>query len=155
MEKVLIVDDEESIRTFLVEALNRMGFDTETAENGQKGLEKFHAVRFTMIITDMRMPVMDGITMLKAIRAEKSKIPIIVVTAYPTVNSAVDSLVQGADHYLVKPIHLDDLKAKIGKAIEKRKLQKRLDSTKIANIVMVGLIPVWLLLGWLLSRIFK
>ena len=155
MERVLVVDDDEHIRSFLVEVLDRLGYNSETAENGKKGLEKFRTGDFTMIITDMRMPVMDGLTMLKQIRSGGSKIPIIVVTAFPTVSSAVESLIHGADYYLVKPINLDDLKAKIGKAIERRRMQKRLASTKIANIVMVGLIPVWIILGWLLGRIIR
>ena len=155
MERVLVIDDDDSIRTFLVEVLDRLGFESETAENGKKGLEKFHSGGFTLIITDMRMPVMDGLTMLKQIRAEGSKIPIIVITAFPTVSSAVESLVHGADQYLVKPINLDDLKAKIGKAIEKRRMHKRLASTKIANIVMAGLIPVWIILGWILARLLQ
>jgi DNA-binding response OmpR family regulator len=155
MERVLVVDDDESIRSFLVEVLDRLGYESDTAENGKKGLEKYHTGSYTLIITDMRMPIMDGLTMLKTIRSEGSKIPIIVVTAFPTVNSAVESLIHGADYYLVKPINLDDLKAKIGKAIERRKIHKRLASTKVANIVMVGLIPLWIILGWLLARLFK
>ena len=121
MERVLVVDDDEHIRSFLVEVLDRLGYNSETAENGKKGLEKFRTGDFTMIITDMRMPVMDGLTMLKQIRSGGSKIPIIVVTAFPTVSSAVESLIHGADYYLVKPVDIDALIAKMHKILEKKR----------------------------------
>jgi len=135
--------------------LKRKGHETVVAENGKVGLEKFRSQAFSLIITDIRMPVMDGLSMLKTIRKEDSKVPIIVITAYPSVDSAVESLMEGADYYIVKPIRMEDLEAKIKKSFEKRRIQRALTSTKVANIVLVLLIPVWILVGIFLTRLFK
>jgi DNA-binding NtrC family response regulator len=154
MKRILVVEDDQDIRELLVETLKRSGFETDTAENGKKGLEKFHSQKYNLILTDIRMPVMDGLNMLKQIKKEDSKMPIVVVTAFPSVNSAVECLVEGADDYLVKPVQFNDLDVKIKKALEKRKLQRSLAVRKILNIVLILLIPIWIFVGFALSRIF-
>jgi two-component system response regulator AtoC len=155
MERILVVEDDEDVRDLIVETLNRWGYESVVAQNGKIGLETFRSQSFSLIITDIRMPVLDGLTMLKTIKKEDSKVSIIVITAYPSVDSAVESLVEGADHYLVKPINLDDLEAKIKKSFEKRKMQKALDSTKVANIVLMLLIPFWLIVGYFIARLIE
>jgi len=155
MERVLVVEDDEDIRDVLQETLRRWGYDVVVAQDGKEGINKFRSHSFSLVITDIRMPAMDGLSMLKTIRSEDSKVPIIVITGYPSVDSAVESLVQGADHYIVKPINMDDLEAKIRKSFEKRKMQRALDSIKIANIVLVILIPVWILVGYFLARLLR
>jgi len=154
MERILVVEDDEDLCDVLVEMLRRGGYETVVAENGKAGLKKFRSQSFSLVITDIRMPVMDGLSMLKTIRKEDSKVPIIVITAYPSVDSAVESLMEGADYYIVKPIKIEDLEAKIRKSFEKRRMQRALASTKIANIVLVLLIPVWILFGIFLARFF-
>ena len=155
MERILVVEDDEGIQDLLVEALPRLGYEPVIADNGKMGLETFQSQNFAIIITDVRMPEMDGLTMLKAIRKLDPKVPIIVITGYPSVDSAVESLVEGADYYLVKPINMVDLEAKIKKSFEKRKIQKALASIKLTNIVLVVLIPLWILFGFFLARFFK
>jgi DNA-binding response OmpR family regulator len=152
MQRILIVEDDESTREMLSEALKAMGFDPVTADNGKTGLQAFHSESFSLILTDMKMPVMDGITMIKAIRKENPRIPIIVITAYPSVDSAVDSLALGADYYLVKPININDLEIKISKSLEKIRLQQKFASKKMLTRVLVFLIPLWVLLGFFLGR---
>ena len=152
MKRILVVEDDQDIRELLVETLKRSDFEVDTAENGKKGLEKFRKQNFDLIVTDIRMPVMDGLKMLKKIKKEDTKMPIVVITAYPSVDSAVECLVEGADDYLVKPVKLDDLNVKIKKALEKRRIQRILTTRKILNIVLIILIPIWILVGFLLSR---
>ena len=106
MESILVVDDDEGMRDMLAETLRGWGYEPSVAENGEMGLEKFRSGRFSLVITDIRMPKLDGLSLLRAIKKEDAKVPILVVTGYPTVNSAVESLVEGADYYLVKPINL-------------------------------------------------
>ena len=153
MEKILIVEDDKDIKDVLVEALSRWGYQTVTVENGRQGLEMFRADSFGLIITDIRMPIMDGLTMLKMIKKENSFIPVIVITGYPSVKSAVESLMEGADYYIVKPIPLDDLQAKIIKSFEKRKMQCIMTDRKRIITVLVCLIPVWMFVGFLISRL--
>jgi len=155
MERILVVEDDEGIQELLVETLPRLGYEPVIADNGKMGLETFQSQNFAIIITDVRMPKMDGLTMLKEIRKQDPKIPIIVITGYPSVDTAVESLVEGADYYLVKPINMVDLEAKIKKSFEKRKIQKALASIKLTNIILVVLIPAWILFGFFLARFFE
>ena len=155
MERILVVEDDESTRDLLHETLKRWDYDVVIAKNGKTGLEKFRNEHFSIVITDIRMPVMDGLSMLKIIKKEDAKIPIIVITGYPSVDSAVECLVEGADNYLVKPINLDDLKARINKAFERRKIQKISDFRKNINITLIILIPIWIGFGYLLAQILQ
>lgn len=155
MERILIVDDNEDVRDLLIETLKRWHYEPTAAQNGKEGLEKFRSQPFPLVITDIRMPVMDGLNMLKTIKKENPKTSVIVVTAYPSVDSAVESLIEGADSYLIKPINLDDLQVKIQKSFTNRKVQQALASTKIANIVLVLLIPVWIIAGYLFAHLLR
>jgi DNA-binding NtrC family response regulator len=155
MEKILIVEDDENTRALLEETLNRWGYSTVCAENGEVGWEKFRSQSFSLVITDIRMPMLDGLTLLKRIKKHDAKASIIVITGYPSVDSAVESLIAGADSYIVKPVNLDDLQAKIQKSFDNRKIQRALDSTKIASIVLVLLIPLWILLGYFLGHLLE
>lgn len=155
MESILVVEDEKDISDMLVETLKVLGYMAVTAKNGEEGLDKFHSQSFSLIITDIRMPVMDGLTMLRTIRTEDSNVPIIVITGYPSVDSAVECLMEGADYYLVKPILMDDLEAKIKKALFKAKIQRALTSKKIVNVILLLLIPVWIIAGFLLARLIE
>jgi len=155
MEMILVVEDEKDISDMLVETLKVLGYKAVVAENGKEGLDKFRSQSFSLIITDIRMPVMDGLAMLRAVRREDSKIPIIVITGYPSVDSAVECLMEGADYYLVKPILMDDLEAKIKKSLYKVKIQRALASKKIFNMVLLLLIPVWIFAGFLLARFIE
>ena len=154
MERILVVEDDVDIRDMLVETLHRLGYQSDTATNGREGLDSFRPGAHSVVITDIRMPVMDGLSMLKAIKKADARAAIIVITGYPSVDSALECMAEGADYYLVKPIKMDDLDAKIKKALEKRTMQCRLASVRTANLVMVLLIPVWILLGFFLSRWF-
>lgn len=153
MERILVVEDDESTRDVLLEILKRWEYEVVEANNGKVALEKLENDKFSMVITDIRMPVMDGLTMLKEIKKKGLRMPVVVITGYPSVDSAVECLVEGADNYLVKPINLDDLQAKINKAFEKWRIQKTSDFLRILNIVLFALIPVWLGLGVLLARL--
>ena len=154
MKRILVVEDERDIRDVLTETLHRWGYETQAAENGKEGLDKFQAETFSMVITDIRMPVMDGLEMLKQIKRKNPMMPIIVVTGYPSVDSAVDCLAEGADYYIVKPINMDDLKVKIGKSFEQQQIQHALSFSKKLNKILMLSIPVWLFIGWLISRLF-
>lgn len=155
MLRALIVEDEEPIRVLLEQALKSMGFTAASAENGIKGLEALESGAYDLLVTDIRMPEMDGLTMIKRIREKNSLIPILVVTAFPSVDSAVDSLSEGADDYLVKPVNLKDLEGKVRKAVERRRIQKHLIQWKRRAVGLMLIIPFWIVLGWFLGRMIS
>lgn len=116
IEKILVVDDEAIMRDYLCEALSRKGFEVIPAENGLKALELMQEFSFDMVVTDMKMPGMNGLELLKKIKEIAPQIIVIVVTAYGSIENAVDVMKAGAFHYLIKPFSLESLIANIEKA---------------------------------------
>jgi DNA-binding NtrC family response regulator len=120
--RILIVDDEEPIRRLLSKELSRKGYHTDTAENGRVALKKLVDSSFDIILLDIVMPDMDGRSMLKRLKNDPSAPAIIVLTGKATVETAVESMKDGAYDYLTKPYKLDELSKVINRAYEQRKL---------------------------------
>jgi len=108
-EKLLIVDDDASMRMALYESLSSCGYDVETAENGIDALAKFKEGQFAGVVTDMRMPKMSGMDVLRGVKKISPQTPVILITAYGTVNTAVEAMKEGASEFIMKPFSLDDL----------------------------------------------
>jgi DNA-binding NtrC family response regulator len=109
MKQILIADDDLSMRTALAESLERCGFEVETAENGSDALTKFQQGKFEVVITDMRMPKMSGMDVLRGVKKISPHIPVILITAYGTIKTAVEAMKEGASEFIMKPFSLDDL----------------------------------------------
>ena len=118
MHTILVVDDEPNYLIILSELLIEEGYETFTAENGTKALEIVSNNDIDLILTDMQMPHMNGIELLKAAKAVNKDIPVIMITAYGEVEKAVKAMQEGAFNYLTKPFKNDELLANIGQAIE-------------------------------------
>lgn len=108
-EKLLIVDDDTSMRMALSESLSSCGYEVTTAENGMDALEKFRDGHFAAVVTDMRMPKMTGMDVLKGVKKISPQTPVILITAYGTVSTAVEAMKEGAAEFIMKPFSLDDL----------------------------------------------
>jgi DNA-binding NtrC family response regulator len=108
-EKLLIVDDDLSMRMALSESLSSCGYEVETAENGADALVKFKNGQFSGVVTDMRMPKMTGMDVLRGIKKISPQTPVILITAYGTVSTAVEAMKEGASEFIMKPFSLDDL----------------------------------------------
>ena len=109
MKQILIADDDLSMRMALAESLEQCGFEVETAENGADALGKFQKGKFEVVITDMRMPKMTGMDVLRGVKKISPQIPVILITAYGTVKTAVEAMKEGASEFIMKPFSLDDL----------------------------------------------
>lgn len=116
-KQVLVVDDEQNSREGLSKILTKEGYEVYTAENGKKALMEAENHRFDLIITDLRMPEMDGIEVLEKLRKKNREIGVVIVTAYGEVNSYLKAMNLGAFEYLNKPIHLEELRRVISKAL--------------------------------------
>ena len=101
---ILIIDDEASLRKTLARILQQAGFEVTTAETAEQGLAFLRTTSFNLIFTDLRMPGMQGLDALKHIQANYPNLPVVLFTAQPDVNSAVEGLRYGATDYLVKPL---------------------------------------------------
>lgn len=109
MKKILIVDDEDKIRHILQIMLEQKGYRTEQASNGGEALKLIKTYHYSMVITDLKMPVMDGMTLLKEIKHIDPDYPVIVLTAYGSIESAVEAIKEGALDYITKPFDEDKI----------------------------------------------
>src|SRR3989442_15946842 len=100
--KILVIDDESSILMLLKEALTKWGYQVTAASNGAEAGEALRNGMFDAALTDVRMPDMNGIDLLRAIKAHDEAIEVVVMTGYPTISSAVEALKEGAYDYLSK-----------------------------------------------------
>src|SRR3990172_168454 len=108
-KQILVADDDLSMRQLLAESLECCGFTVETAENGADALLKFQKGIFEIVVTDMRMPKMTGMDVLRGVKKISPRTPVILITAYGTVKTAVEAMKEGASEFIMKPFSLDDL----------------------------------------------
>jgi len=124
MNRILIVDDELNMRLVLRAMLKKEGYEVFVAEDGLAALNILKDNDVSAIVTDLKMPRLDGMGLLDRVTREYPSIPIIIITAYGTVNTAVDALKKGAFDYITKPFDQDDLRNVIKKAIKTREFNQ-------------------------------
>jgi DNA-binding NtrC family response regulator len=151
--QVMIVDDEENIREVLSNYLESMNYSVATAEDGQDALEKFKKGDFDLIISDLLMPNIDGLELLKRIRNIDKDVIFLMITGYPSIETAVDAIKKGAYDYITKPFHMEDVKIRIERAFEKRTLKERLKTVQGLVWALLFSIPLWLILGIILAAL--
>ncbi|HEX7665302.1 MAG TPA: sigma-54 dependent transcriptional regulator [Polyangiaceae bacterium] len=121
-QQVLIVDDEPNLRKILSAQLSRDGYDVLTAEDGEQGLQMLKEHHIDLVITDLKMPKVDGMALLREALREDSELPIVMITAHGTVDTAVEALKIGAFDYLTKPFDKDEVRQIVAKALKARAL---------------------------------
>jgi two-component system response regulator PilR (NtrC family) len=121
---ILIAEDEEILRTSLAELLAEEGYEALQAADGRTAFAMILERQVDLVLSDVRMPEMDGIELLRRIREAAPQTPVIMVTAYGTVQSAVAAMRMGAADYLLKPVEFDDLLLKIQRALESREVAR-------------------------------
>jgi two-component system response regulator FlrC len=109
MKSILVVDDDQQMRAAMKEAVMRMGYQSVVAEDPVDALKKLEDMSVSMIITDMKMPKMDGLSFIREARKRIGSLPILVITGYATVENAVDVMKEGVCDYLIKPFSFEDL----------------------------------------------
>ena len=120
--RILVVDDEVNARTALAELLRDSGFEVEMAADAFKALGKLEAFDPHVVVTDLKMPGMDGIELVGKLRASENAIPVVVMTAFGDVSSAVDAMRAGAADYLTKPINFDELLVVLDRVLDNQRL---------------------------------
>ena len=118
MNTVLVVDDEPNYLIVISELLREEGYEVLTAQHGEEALKITKETDLDLVITDMRMPEMDGLDLLKAIKAHNKELPVIMATAFGEVEKAVAAMQAGAFNYLTKPFNNDELVLNVKKAVE-------------------------------------
>lgn len=119
--RILVVDDEKEIREFLSKALTRIaGFHVEVAEDGDDALKRIERDKLDLILTDLKMPRMDGLKLITEIAKTKPEILTVLMTGHGTIDSALEAMKRGASDYLTKPINLDELVLRVQKVLDEK-----------------------------------
>jgi two-component system NtrC family response regulator len=122
--KILVIDDDESLRRVLEYNLAQEGYAVLTASSGEQGLDLLKKERADLVVTDVRMPGMDGLQVLEGVRKVDPNIQVIILTAFGTIEMAVEAMKAGAFHYISKPFNRDELKLTIKKALQLKELER-------------------------------
>src|SRR3990172_614414 len=122
--KIMVVDDEKSMREFLEIMLKKEGYDVASFDSGEAAVERFKKAPCDLVITDLRMPGMGGVNLLKAMKGLDNGVMVIMITAYASVDSAVEAMKSGAYDYFTKPFNVEEIKLNIKRALEVRRLER-------------------------------
>jgi DNA-binding response OmpR family regulator len=122
---ILIIDDEQNIRLTLTRALENLGVEIDLAENGEEGLFKLKEKEFSLILLDLNMPGMGGMEMLRQVREIRPDIRVIIITAYGTVERAVEAMKLGAVDFVQKPFVPDEIRGMVKRVIDREKLDEQ------------------------------
>ncbi len=124
-ERILVLDDEENMRETLSEFLGMSGYEVDVAPDGSSGIEQLGRQDYDLVLTDLKMPGMDGIALTEWMRETHPDVPVILMTGYATVDTTIRALRLGASDYVLKPFTLDEMQHAVSNCLERRRLQRR------------------------------
>lgn len=142
-KKILLVDDEKNILKVMSASLKKEGYEVETSRSGEEAVGKIGTDRYNLVITDYKLPGLNGLDLLQEIKGKYPDMPVIILTAYGTIEKAVEAMKKGASNYLTKPLNLEELTLVVRDVIEKHALieenktlrQRLLDKHSFDNII--------------------
>jgi len=121
---ILLVDDDHSLRNMLSFVLGKEGYQVDEAVSGLDALKKLKNRKYDLVISDIRMPDLNGIELLKKIKLHEQELPVIMITAYAATHDAIEAMKLGAEDYIMKPFNLEELKIIINKSLHKKSIEK-------------------------------
>jgi len=131
--RILVVEDEVDMANALARGLSNQGYAVDIAETGSQGISHGMVYDYDLVILDLNLPEVDGLDVCQKLRAEKSDLPILILTARDRIEDRVVGLDLGADDYLIKPFHFEELTARI-RAILRRELRERTPTIKLGDL---------------------
>jgi DNA-binding NtrC family response regulator len=129
--RILIVDDDRAMCQLLIDLLREDGYEVDVAYDGESAVEKYQATGFDLAITDLMMPRMRGIELVQRLRKIDRSALVILITAFGTIESAVEAMRMGAFHYVTKPFHNDEILIQVKRALEQKNLQEEVRRLRI------------------------
>ncbi len=129
--RILFIDDDLAGREVALFNLRKAGYEVHAAADGSEGLAAFLPESFDLVVTDLKMPGVSGMDVLRAVRARAPEVPVLVITAFGNVDTAVEAMREGAWDFIGKPFHRDQLLLSVGKALERRRLADELRDLRI------------------------
>jgi diguanylate cyclase (GGDEF)-like protein len=123
--KILVLDDDEMVGDVIVESVRAEGHEAEYCADGKTAIEKTKETAYDLIITDMRLPGLDGLSLIRSLNSTNSETDVIVITGYGSIENAVECMKAGALDYLIKPFTVDQMVVAVRKALDHRDLKRR------------------------------
>src|ERR687889_1166883 len=133
MGRILVADDHDALRRGLVRGLTEAGHEVEEASNGNAAIERLHDSYFDVVLSDLKMGGSDGMDVLRTTRAMHPTTAVILMTAFGSVNTAVEAMKIGAFDYVQKPFEIEEMEVKIEKALEMKRMQHQIDYLRHAQ----------------------
>jgi DNA-binding NtrC family response regulator len=133
--RILVIDDDSTVRESHETALKANGYEVDVAENGKEAIAKSKARLYNLALVDLRLPDMDGIELLTAMREAVPKMVKIIITGYPSMENAIEAVNRGADAYIVKPYTMEDLLRKIKEQLQKQQEDKKYSEEKVKEFI--------------------
>jgi DNA-binding NtrC family response regulator len=133
--RILVIEDDESIRKTLAMILEEKGYDVDTAENGKEAIKKSSGKFYNLALIDIRLPDMEGTKLLTALRETTPRMVKIIVTGYPSLQNAIEAVNHGADAYILKPFNVDSVLNTIREHLEKQQQAKKYSEEKVAEFI--------------------
>jgi DNA-binding NtrC family response regulator len=153
--RILMVDDEKQAANMLVDYLSNLGYQTVAAYGGYDALSKLEDGDFQLVITDLKMPDMDGMELLEEVKKQDNKVVVIVITGYGTIEFAVEAIKKGADDFIPKPFKLEELEVIIKRALERHGLLAQLSVFRGLTLALIISVPFWMILGIVLAFVWR
>lgn len=147
---VLVVDDDQDLADQLVTFLSKKGYAPLATYSGQEALAALKGNTFQIAIIDLKLPDIDGIALLEAIKTDHKQMIVVVASGYATIDAAARSIKGGAYDFISKPFDLVELELILRRALEKKKITAKLKRSRIRNLILALSLPLWALLGYYL-----
>ena len=138
MEKILIVDDSKMIYQILADMMNSLGHEIEAASDGYQALRLLNEKDFSVVISDIEMPGIDGLTLIKKIKEKSPEIDVISITGFGTKHSYSEVIKTGASDFIIKPFGIDEITAKLDRIFRERTIKRQLEE-KNAELLMLSI----------------
>lgn len=133
--RILVIDDDESMRKILAMTLESKGYSVDTAKDGKEAIRKSNSNFYNLALVDLRLPDMDGIELLTAMKEHTPEMMKIIVTGYPSLESAIEAVNKGADGYVVKPVKTEELLSTVQQHLQKQREAKRYSEEKVKEFI--------------------
>ena len=152
---ILVIDDDKDISDNLAKYLTENGYITINTYTGQKGLKLIKKQHPHIALVDLKLPDINGIELLKSIKAKSPETIIILMSGYATIDATAESIKHGAYDFIAKPFNFNELELTLRRAIETKTRKAKLTRLKKRNIIIALTLPLWVLLGYMIVSLLN
>lgn len=150
---IWVIDDDAATSDVLSAMLKQLGYETRAFTAARDALAAYKPGSAEIVISDVRMPDLDGLEFTRALKKKDPRVIIVVLTGFPSVEDAVEAIRLGAADYMTKPLSLEEMRLRLLRVLEARDLQDRFHRNRMLTWLLIGSLPVWFLLGIALALI--